>query len=57
MGRVVRPSSIRYAFFALLHGIGALLLPSVYLLALLPGIAILWNVSEGVPGTGLEKAL
>jgi len=53
---IVRPSSARHAAFALLHAIGALLLPSVYLVALLPGIAVLWSVSEHVAlGTGLLR--
>ena len=34
------------------------MLPSVYLLALLPGIAILWSISEQVPiGVGLLRIL
>lgn len=45
---VVRPSRARLAMFTTLHAIGALLLPSVYLLALLPGIAALWSISEHV---------
>ena len=53
---IVRPSRSRHAAFTLMHAIGALLLPSVYLLALLPGITVLWSVSEHVAlGTGLLR--
>ncbi len=52
----IRPSRPRRVAFTMLHAIGAVILPSVYLLALLPGIAELWSVSEHVGlGTGLLR--